>query len=183
MTRSVDEEYDEDCVVPKFKQSSLRIMIWGCIMKNSKGPMVILEYPGGKGGRMNADRYQEQVLECKLYDYYMERMEEMGQVNFQQDGAPLHTARSTTAWLARNSIEKFPHPPSSPDLSPIEPLWKTLKNYITGQPHLPSSIAELKKAACEAWDQITEEDINAHVKHMNDRVQAVLAVQVGHTRY
>jgi hypothetical protein len=66
-------------------------------MKNSKGPMVILEYPGGKGGGMNADRYQEQVLEHKLYDYYMERMEEMGQVNFQQDGAPSYTARSTTA--------------------------------------------------------------------------------------
>jgi hypothetical protein len=78
VTRSADEEYDEDCVVPKFKQSSLRIMIWGCIMKNSKGPMVVLEYPGGKGGGMNANRYQEQVLECKLYDYYMERMEKMG---------------------------------------------------------------------------------------------------------
>ena len=144
--------------------------------------MVVLEYLGGKGGGMNADRYQEQVLKRKLYDYYMERMEEMGQVNFQQDGALSHTARSMTVWLAQNSIKKFPHPPSSPNLSLIEPLWKTLKNYIRGWPHLPSSIAELKKAACKAWDQITE-DINAHVKHMNDQVQAVLAAQEGHTRY
>jgi hypothetical protein len=122
VTWSADEEYDESCVVPKFKQSSLRIMVWACIMKNSKGLMVVLEYPGGKGGGMNADRYQEQVLEHRLYDYYMERMEKMGQVVFQQDGAPSHTARSTTAWFARNSIKQFPHPPSSPDLRPIEPL-------------------------------------------------------------
>jgi hypothetical protein len=46
--------------------------------ENSKMLMVVLEYPGGKGGGMNADRYQEQVLERKLYDYYMEQMEEMG---------------------------------------------------------------------------------------------------------
>jgi hypothetical protein len=32
-------------------------------MKNSKGSMVVLEYPGGKGGEMNAERYQKQVLE------------------------------------------------------------------------------------------------------------------------
>jgi hypothetical protein len=100
VTRSVDEEYDEGCMVPNFKQSSLRVMIWGCIMKNSKGLMVVLEYPGGKGGGMNAERYQEQVLERKLYNYYMDRMEKMGQVKFQQDGAPSHTAHSTKAWLA-----------------------------------------------------------------------------------
>lgn len=183
VTQSADEEYDESCFVPKFKQSLLRIMVWACIMKNSKGPMVVLEYLGGKGGGMNADRYQEQVLEHRLYDYYMERMEKMGQVVFQQDGALSHTARSMIAWFAQNSIKQFLHPPSSPDLSPIEPLWKTLKNYIRAQPHLPSSIAKLKTAVCEAWNQITKEDINVHVKHMNDQLQAVLAVQDGHTKY
>ena len=99
VTRSAEEEYDKDCVVPKFKQSSLRIMVWACIMHGSKGPMVVLDYPGGRGGGMNAERYQDQVLEAVLYDYYMERLEELGDVKFQQDGAPSHTARSTTAWL------------------------------------------------------------------------------------
>jgi hypothetical protein len=67
--------------------------------------MVVLEYPGGKGGEMNAERYQKQVLEWKLYNYYMDRMEKMGQVKFQQDGAPLHTACSTNAWFSWNSIK------------------------------------------------------------------------------
>jgi transposase len=94
VTRSAEEEYDEDCVVPKFKQSSLRIMIWACIMQDSKGPVVVLDYPGGRGGGMNAERYQEQVLEGVLYDYYTERLEELGDVRFQQDGAPSHTHQS-----------------------------------------------------------------------------------------
>src|SRR5882762_5905298 len=97
--------------------------------------------------------------------------EERGYVVFQQDGARSHHAKSTIAWLSRNSIETFPHPPSSPNLSPIEPLWKTL---IRSRSHIPSNIEELKAAVREAWEQITEHDINCHVKHMEERVQAVL---------
>ena len=55
VTRSVDEEFDENCVVPTFKQSALRVMIWACIMEGSKGPMVILDYPGGQGGGLQTD--------------------------------------------------------------------------------------------------------------------------------
>ena len=63
MTQCPDEEFDKDCLVPTFKQSSVRVMVWGCIMKGQKGLLVVLEYPGGKGGGMNTARYREQVLE------------------------------------------------------------------------------------------------------------------------
>lgn len=92
--------------------------------------MVVLEYPGGRGGGMTAVRYQEQVLEKVLHDFYMEMTEERGQVLFQQDGAPSHTAKSTCHWLELNDIEQMPHPSGSPDLNPIEPLWHTFKQLI-----------------------------------------------------
>ena len=79
---------------------------------------------------MTADQYQVQVLERVLFDYYWQKSEEKGQVVFQQDGAPSHRAKSTTAWLNRNHLEVFPHPANSPDLSPIEPLWHQLKVII-----------------------------------------------------
>ena len=47
VTRCANEEYDENCVIPTFKQSSIRVMFWGCIMKGRKGPLVVLEYTGG----------------------------------------------------------------------------------------------------------------------------------------
>jgi hypothetical protein len=183
ITRGVDEEYEEDCVVPKFKQLSLWVMILPCIMKGNKGPMVVLEYPGGPGGGMTADRYQEQMLEKVLFDYYWQMSEERGQVTFQQDGASSHRAKSTSAWLARNGIQTFPHPSSSPNLSPIEPLWHQLKTLIRQQPHPPTSLDELKEAVPEGWNQIVPEDIDAHVKHMEDRVKAVLKAKGGHTKY
>lgn len=155
VTRGVDEAYDEDCVIPTFKQSPLRVMIWSCIMKGSRGPLVILNYPGGKGGEMTAARYQDQVLDKVLFDYYWKMSQERGQVVFQQDGARCHTAKSTLAWLERNLIEIFPHPASSPDLSPIEPLWHELKTLVRQRPHMPSSIEELKTAIKECWEMHT----------------------------
>jgi len=47
VTHAVDEEFNEACVIPTFKQSSLHIMVWACIMKADKGLLVVLEYPGG----------------------------------------------------------------------------------------------------------------------------------------
>jgi transposase len=76
---------------------------------------------------MTAARYQEQVLDKVLHDFYQSMAEERGQVLFQQDGAPSHTAKSTGQWLDQNEIKIMPHPPGSPDLNPIEPLWHTLK--------------------------------------------------------
>jgi hypothetical protein len=43
-----------------------------------KGPLVVLEYPGGKGGGMDSNRYREQVLEGVLLEFYEE--EEVGSI-------------------------------------------------------------------------------------------------------
>jgi len=183
VTRSAEEEYDENCLVPTFKQSSIRVMVWGCIMGGKKGPLVVLDYPGGRGGGMTAKRYQEQVLEGVLGDFYQQMCEERGMAVYQEDGASCHRAKTTQAWLQRNGIESFPHPAASPDMSPIEPVWKTLKTLIRARPHPPTSLAELKTAVLEAWDQITIHDIDVHVKCMGDRIQALLKAKGGHTPF
>ena len=69
VTRCADEVYLEECLVPTFKQSPVRKMVWGCIMDGRKGPLLVLEYPGGKGGGMNTKRYCEQVLNGVLKEF------------------------------------------------------------------------------------------------------------------
>src|SRR6266478_3732256 len=127
ITRRRDERLLGNCLVPAFKQSKLRIMVWGCIAMDRKGPLVVLEYPGGKGGGMTSIRYQQQVLAGPLLDFYNDMKVLRGYMQFQQDGAPSHTSRSTVWWLSSHNIPLFFHPPSSPDLNPIEPLWLELK--------------------------------------------------------
>jgi hypothetical protein len=56
--------------------------------------------------------------------------EEQGIVVFQKDGALCHHAKSTKAWLKRNSVISFAHPVKSPDLSPIKSVWHIMKTKI-----------------------------------------------------
>ncbi|KAF5361561.1 hypothetical protein D9757_014124 [Collybiopsis confluens] len=105
VTRTADEEFEEDCLIPTFKQSSLCVMVWGCIMKGKKGPLIVLEYPGGRGGGMpNGARYQEQVLEGSLLQFWDAMKSERPDLKFQQDSAPAHTARTTGHWLKDHDI-------------------------------------------------------------------------------
>jgi transposase len=183
VTRRPEEEYDENCVIPNFKQSSVRVMIWGCFMRGVKGPLVVLEYPGGKGGGMDTDRYISQVLEAHLSPFYHKMEKERPGIVFQQDGAPSHTAKRTKKWLANHNIDLFPHPPNSPDLNPIEPLWHDLKTIIRSSPHLPNTVPKLIKAIQDAWEKLPISDLDKHIRTMPDRVQAVLAAKGGHTRF
>jgi transposase len=183
VTRKPGEEYEEDCLVPTFQQSSIRVMVWGCIGLGWKGPLVVLEYPGGRGGGMTAARYQEQVLEVHLKDIYYDLERDLGDIRFQHDGAASHRAKSTEAWLKQHGITLLFHPASSPDLNPIERIWYELKKTLRHRTHPPTSLHELKAAIHEAWAQIPQATIDKHIHCMPDRVRAIINAKGGHTKY
>jgi len=96
---------------------------------------------------MTAKWYQDQVLEPVLKPFYEQMTTERGQVLFQQDRASGHCAKTTVAYLDSHVIKLFPHPAKFPDMSPIEPLWNTLKKLIRKRPHIPTNLDELIQAA------------------------------------
>ena len=130
---------------------------------------MILEYSDRKEGGMIAARYQNQVLNGPLHDFYQQMSEERGLVLFQKDGASCHRAKSTKAWLKWNSILSFAHSAKSPDFLHIKSVWHVMKGKIRACTCLPTSLKELKVAVLKAWDDITLEEINVHVKHMQDQ--------------
>ncbi|KAF5328881.1 hypothetical protein D9758_018394 [Tetrapyrgos nigripes] len=105
---------------------------------------------------------------------------ERGDIKFQHDGAPSHTAKTMKKWFSDHGIPLFPHPPSSPDLNPIEHVWHKLKAGVRARPHHPSSANELIEAVKEVWGEIEIEDIDKYVGRMDDVVQAVLDAKGGH---
>jgi hypothetical protein len=183
ITRTVDEEYIDECLVPTFKQSSVRVMVWGCIAHDWKGPLVVLEYPGGKGGGMTAERYRQQVLEGVLVDAVKELEKKRPGIRFQQDGAASHKAKVTHRWFSSHKIPLFPHPANSPDLSPIEAVWKELKIRVRGHRPCPTTAESLRKVILDEWENLPLEDITKHTGSMSAQVEAVVEAQGGHTKY
>ena len=83
---------------------------------------------------MNGAKYREILDENLLQSAQDLRLGQ--RFTFQQDNNPKHTAK--TMWLRHKSLNVLESPSQSPDLNPIENLWRDLK--IAVQRRSPSNL-------------------------------------------
>jgi len=176
--RRPGEAFDEKCLAPTFKSGRTSVMVWACIAHNYKGPLVFL--PKGRGTGVG---YVENVLSGPLWDVYSELCEARGAVKVMEDGAPLHRAGIAKEFHTAHSMDTIPHPVQSPDMNPIEHVWQVMKVQVNKRLVHPKNAQELKIALLEEWEKIDIGLINHLIESMEDRVQALLAVKGGSTKY
>ena len=105
---------------------------------------------------------------------------------FIQDNASGHATKETKDLLATLSIIVINWPPYSPDLNPIETLWKPIKEYL--QFHYGEckfkSYTEQRERLEEAWAEVvTPGLLQELIESMLARMQAVIDANGKFTKY
>ena len=158
----------------KFGGGSL--MLWGCMTVQGVG------YASRIDGRMDAQLYTE-----ILGDEFLKTLGgyglDVGEIVFQQDNDPKHTSRIARKWFEDNGVEVLEWPAQSPDLNPIEHLWRHLKRQLAAYDTEPTSIYELWKRVEVEWYNIPVQVCIELIESMPRRVAAVLEAKGGYTKY
>ena len=132
-------------------------MVWAAIGWNWKSELVFLERKEGKRG-ICSTAYTEQVLEAIIGPYYASLSpEEQEKFIFMEDGAKVHQG-AARLWRLNHRIRGFDWPPSSPDLNPIEKVWRWMKNEITKLESVPTSKEDMREVLRELWKEVKPED-------------------------
>ncbi|QRW18030.1 DDE superfamily endonuclease [Rhizoctonia solani] len=183
VTRKPGEAYLPECLAPTFQSGHEALMVWGCISHGYKGPLIQLEMAPRlqlrngrwRGGGFNSEGYVMQVLNGPLKDFIAQMEKVKGhRMLVVEDGAPAHKGKLAKQACEELGIKHIAHPPSSPDLNPIEPLWMELKRRVYSTPGARRSLEHLWNATEAAWKSFTADDINKYTRKMPSRVTALV---------
>lgn len=179
------EKFKPQNVVCKDKSGGISLMVWGCFVGSRQGPLVSFR------GVNTAATYV-----ATLHDTLLPFIQTMPprlkrDFIFQQDNAPIHTAKLAKAWFAEQAFQVMEWPPNSPDMNPIEHMWRVLKaalhkrypdtNVLRGGPEKVRQVLEERLKV--VWNEIAEEVLANLVESMTSRAAALCAARGWYTSY
>ena len=149
-------------------------MVWGGFSWQERAPLVV--HLSSVTGAVHATLLEQHAIPA------FKAIFPRGNGIFQQDNAPVHTAKDAKDVLAANGVKSLPWPAYSPDLNPIENLWSIMETNLRSR-NPPASLKELREALRTEWNSISQEVLRNLIESMPRRVKAVIEAKGGPTRY
>lgn len=174
--RQLHERFSLDCLAPSFKSGRSSVMVWGAFSDFDKCPLVIIP-PDRRKGR----DFVDVVYESRLSGFYFLH-DHRETLILMEDGAPVHRSKEASEWRQAHGMRKLLWPANSPDLNPIENLWKIVKDTIQKE-ELPRNKEELVNTIHRAWEEVSLEMIEVLLASMPHRMKAVIKANGGSTRW
>ncbi|KAK3560030.1 hypothetical protein QTP86_033826, partial [Hemibagrus guttatus] len=159
--------------IPTVKHGGGNIMLWGCF--SAKGPGRLIRVKE----RMNGAMYHEILIKNLLPSARALKMNR-GWV-FQHDNDPKHTTRAMKEWLRKKHFKVLEWPSQSPDLNPIENLWRELKIRVAQRQ--PQNITALEEICMEEWAKLPATVCKNLVATYRKRLTSVIANKRYITKY
>ncbi len=148
-------------------------MIWGAMSSAGVGPLCFLKT------NVITPVYQE-ILEHFMLPSADQLFKDADFI-FQQDLAPVHTAKSTKSWLNDHGVDVLDWPANLPDLNPIKNLWGIVKRKMRNK--RPKNADEPKATVKETWASIPPQQRHKLITSMPRRIEAVIKAKGAHTKY
>ena len=178
------QKWNKEMIESYKKGKDISIIVQGCFQGSGRTDLYILDcdFKSKKHGYL-ANSYIE-VLDAELARHYQPSL------IFIQDNALIHTAYKVRDWFKEQRIPCVDQPPCSPDLNPIEHVWKVLKRTVLDL-HLKLKDIQGEENICkalgtalqEAWSLIPKEFFNRLIESIEARVKAVIEAKGWHTKY
>ena len=146
-------------------------MIWFGFTAKRVGPLAIID------GTMNTEKYLKTIE-----THFLPLKQDNGSIILQEDNAPCHKSKASKLYKEENGIHTLDWVPYSPDLNPIENLFAMLKKKIAKK--MKSNKSELIQSIRQVWQsEISQEYCKNLIESMKRRIERVIEVNGGHTKY
>lgn len=122
----------------------------------------------GEGKGVDSWRYVNHLCKLILWPACTERMASLPNFRLMEDNAPSHCSDYTNAAREKVGIPKIEWPANSPDLNPIEHIWRLMKSRILrrrGEEKITTPL-QMREVLVEEWAKITIEEINNEVSKL-----------------
>ena len=150
----------EERIFSKRQSGGGSVMIWAAIGYKNKGNIVFLS------GKVTSEKYKE-VLEGQKDSFLL-----MGgsKYIFQQDNAPVHTAKKLKEWLKTAKMRTMEWPARSPDLNIIESMWGMLSRLVYKDGKQFNSLSELRESILKCWGEIDQQYVRNLYESLPKRI-------------